>query len=64
MRVAIAQAKGQLSEIVRRAEAGRRVVLTRRGRPVAQVVAYSERRLVGLFATAPFRVAASWEGEP
>ena len=48
MRVAIAQAKGRLSELVREAEAGRRVILTRNGQPVAQVVAYSGKRLVGL----------------
>jgi len=38
MRVAVSNAKGQLTELIRRAEAGEEVVLTRRGQPVARLV--------------------------
>lgn len=37
--VSIFEAKNHLSDLVRRAERGERVVLSRRGRPVAQLVA-------------------------
>ena len=36
--VTLADAKNRLSELVRRAEAGEEVVVTRRGRPVARLV--------------------------
>jgi prevent-host-death family protein len=39
MRVAIAEAKAQFAELVRRAEAGEAIVLTRYGRPVARLTA-------------------------
>jgi prevent-host-death family protein len=38
MRVAVSNAKGQLTELIRRAEAGEEVVLTRRGQPVVRLV--------------------------
>ncbi len=38
MRVALSEAEGQLSELVRRAEQGDDVVLTRQGRPVIRLV--------------------------
>jgi prevent-host-death family protein len=38
MRVAVTNAKGQLTELIRRAEAGEEVVLTRHGRAVARLV--------------------------
>lgn len=38
MEVAISEAKGQLSELVRRAEAGDEVILTRHGRGAVQLV--------------------------
>lgn len=38
MRIAIAEAKAQFAEIVRRAEAGEEIELTRYGRAVARVV--------------------------
>jgi prevent-host-death family protein len=38
MKVAVSEAKGQLTELVRRAEAGEDVVLTRHGHPVARLV--------------------------
>jgi prevent-host-death family protein len=50
MRVAVTNAKGQLTELIRRAEAGEEVVLTRHGRavvrlvPVKAAVAPAERR--------------------
>ena len=38
MRVAVSSAKGQLTELIRRAEAGEEIVLTRHGQAVAQLV--------------------------
>jgi len=37
MNVAITEAKGQLTDLVRRAEAGEDIVLTRHGRPVVAI---------------------------
>lgn len=39
MRIAIAEAKAHFAELVRRAEAGEEIELTRHGRPVARLVA-------------------------
>ena len=39
MQIAIAEAKAQFAELVRKAEAGESVTLTRHGRPVAQITA-------------------------
>ena len=39
MRVPVSEAKGQLTELVRRAEAGEDVILTRRGHPVVRLLA-------------------------
>lgn len=39
MQIAIAEAKAQFAELIRRAEAGEEVVLTRYGRPVARILA-------------------------
>jgi prevent-host-death family protein len=50
--VAVSDAKAQLTELVRRAEAGEDIVLTRHGRPVARIV--PERRRL----TAAERMAA------
>ena len=38
MRISVSEAKGQLTELVRRSEAGEEVVLTRHGQPVARLV--------------------------
>lgn len=39
MRIAIAEAKAQFAELIRRAEAGESIELTRYGRPVARIIA-------------------------
>ncbi|HEY3887491.1 MAG TPA: type II toxin-antitoxin system prevent-host-death family antitoxin [Caulobacteraceae bacterium] len=39
MRVSVTEAKGQLTDLVRRAEAGDEVILTRHGQPAAKLVA-------------------------
>jgi prevent-host-death family protein len=44
MRVTVSEAKGQLTELVRRAEAGEEVVLTRHGHAVARLVPEKPRR--------------------
>jgi prevent-host-death family protein len=38
MRISVSDAKGQLTELVRRSEQGDEVVLTRHGQPVARLV--------------------------
>ena len=38
MQISVTDAKAQLTEFVRRAEAGDKIVLTRHGRPVARLV--------------------------
>jgi prevent-host-death family protein len=38
MRVSVTDAKGQLTDLVRRAEAGDEVILTRHGQPTARIV--------------------------
>lgn len=38
MEIAVSEAKGQLSELVRRANAGEEVLLTRHGQPIARIV--------------------------
>jgi prevent-host-death family protein len=43
MRVPITEAKGQLTELVRRAEAGDEVVLTRHGQPAVRLVPMNSR---------------------
>lgn len=45
MRVSVSQAKGQLLELVRRAEEGEDIELTRRGQAVARLVAVRRREL-------------------
>jgi len=39
MKVSVSEAKAQLTDLVRRAEAGEEIVLTRRGRPAVRLVA-------------------------
>lgn len=39
MQIAIAEAKSQFAELIRRAEAGEAIELTRYGRPVARIIA-------------------------
>lgn len=41
--VTLAQAKAQLSEILNKVEAGEEVIVTRRGRPVAQIRAVEKK---------------------
>src|ERR1700722_18931909 len=45
MRVSVTEAKGQLTDLVRRAEAGDEVILTRHGQPAARIVAVKKTRL-------------------
>ena len=47
MRVSLADAKAHLSELVERAAAGEAVCITRRGKPVAQIIAvdYPRKRI-------------------
>jgi prevent-host-death family protein len=43
MRISVTDAKGQLTDLVRRAEAGDEIVLTRHGRPTVRLVAIKAR---------------------
>jgi len=45
MRISVTDAKGQLTELVRRAEAGDEVILTRHGQPAVRLVAVKEKLL-------------------
>jgi prevent-host-death family protein len=45
MRISVSDAKAQLTELVRRAEAGEEVVLTRHGRDVARIAGVKSLRL-------------------
>jgi prevent-host-death family protein len=45
MKISVTDAKAQLTELVRRAEAGEEVLLTRHGHPAARLVAVKRRRL-------------------
>ena len=44
MEISVTDAKAQLTELVRRAEAGEEVVLTRHGHPVVRLVAVKKKR--------------------
>jgi prevent-host-death family protein len=45
MRISVTDAKGQLTDLVRRAEAGDEVILTRQGQAAARLVAMKRERL-------------------
>lgn len=51
MRIAIAEAKARFADLIRRAEAGEEIELTRYGRPVARLTA-SPRRANSLIGSA------------
>jgi len=43
MKIPVSEAKGQLTDLVRRAEAGEEVVLTRHGHPAVRLIPIKER---------------------
>lgn len=45
MEISVTDAKGQLTDLVRQAEAGSEVVLTRHGHPVARIIPIAPARL-------------------
>jgi prevent-host-death family protein len=45
MRISVTDAKGQLTDLVRQAEGGEEVILTRHGQPTAQIVAVKRKSL-------------------
>lgn len=61
--VTIRQARSDLRALIERAEAGEEIVILRRGKPVARLVA-PERRPGGLPDLTSFRVAIKLKGEP
>lgn len=65
MQIAIAEAKAQFAELIRRAEAGEAIELTRYGRPVARIEAIAPRTrtpLIGAMAGV-FSVSDPWAGD-
>jgi prevent-host-death family protein len=42
MRVSVTEAKGQLTELVRRAEEGEEIILTRHGHPAARILPFKQ----------------------
>jgi prevent-host-death family protein len=61
MKVSVSDAKGQLTELVRRAEAGDEVILTRHGQPTVRLVAI-KKELRGIKARREFLEAISAAG--
>jgi antitoxin (DNA-binding transcriptional repressor) of toxin-antitoxin stability system len=49
MQIAVAEAKAQFAELIRKAEAGEAIVITRYGRPVAELRAAQAPAAVPLF---------------
>lgn len=45
MKISVSEAKAQLTDLVRRAEAGEEVVLTRHGQPAVRLTPVTKRRL-------------------
>ena len=45
MRISVSEAKGQLTELVRRAEAGDEIILTRHGQPAVRLIAVKAKPL-------------------
>ena len=46
MHISVSEAKGRLTDLVRRAEAGDEVVLTRHGQPAARIVAVEQEKSI------------------
>jgi prevent-host-death family protein len=59
MEVSVTAAKAQLTELVRRAEAGDEIVLTRHGHPAVRLVPVTKRRDRKAFMAAIERIQAS-----
>jgi antitoxin (DNA-binding transcriptional repressor) of toxin-antitoxin stability system len=56
MQIAVAEAKAQFAELIRKAEAGEAIVITRYGRPVAELRAASAPAAVPLFGALKGRI--------
>ena len=64
MHVPVSEAKAQLTDLVRRAEAGEEVVLTRRGRAAVRLVAERPKRDPAAFEAAMTALIASARMNP
>ncbi len=64
MQISVSEAKAQLTELVRRAEAGEEIVLTRRGRPAARIVSEKPARDLAALDAALERIIASGRANP
>ena len=56
MKIAIAEAKARFAALIRRAEAGEDVELTRYGRPVARIVGLKPQKKIPLFGCMKGRI--------
>lgn len=56
MQIAVADAKAQFAELIRKAEAGEAIVITRYGRPVAELRAAAVPAAVPLFGALKGRI--------
>ncbi|HEY7392132.1 MAG TPA: type II toxin-antitoxin system prevent-host-death family antitoxin [Bryobacteraceae bacterium] len=56
MDVSVAEAKNRLPELIRLMESGERVVITRHGKPVAQIIAPPPERRVVRYGTMQGRI--------
>jgi len=66
MQIAIADAKARFADLIRRAEAGESIVLTRHGKPVARLTGAPGKQDLPLFGamTGRIRIAADFEELP
>ncbi len=63
--IPISEAKAHLAELVRRAETGDDIVLTRHGQPVARIAAFRKRASTAEERKARLdRLVASWTNKP
>ena len=62
MQIAVSEAKGQLLELVRKAESGEEVILTRHGQPIARLVGMAPDRAERRAALEEARGAATVTG--
>lgn len=63
MKISVSDAKAQLAELVRRAEAGEEVVLTRHGQPTVKLVAVKPRQTPAERRAVIYEVRAASRGK-
>jgi len=61
--ISLAEAKAHLSELIDRVEAGETIDITRRGKPVARLVAPDRRKPIDLAALQALTAEMPWSSE-